>query len=149
MPWRPGPGGGFTTGRPWLPLPADQATRNVEVEAADRDSILWWYRRLLAVRREVPALQSGGQRLLSTQGANVLAYLRAPEGGESVPGERASATALVALNFGGGSASLKLPTPEDSATWRVALSTAPRAADQRVSGSVQLGPLEAVILLDR
>ena len=37
MPWRTGPGAGFTTGKPWLPLPPDAETRNVEAQAADPD----------------------------------------------------------------------------------------------------------------
>src|SRR6185369_9957816 len=35
MQWRPGPGGGFTTGQPWLPLGAEADRRNVAVEAVD------------------------------------------------------------------------------------------------------------------
>ena len=34
MQWTGGAGAGFTTGRPWLPIPADAATRNVEAEKA-------------------------------------------------------------------------------------------------------------------
>ena len=40
------PGGGFTTGRPWLRLGADAARRNVAVRAGGSGSVLACYRRL-------------------------------------------------------------------------------------------------------
>ena len=41
MPWTPGAGAGFTTGRPWLRLSAaTRATRNVEVQRTDPGSVL-------------------------------------------------------------------------------------------------------------
>jgi glycosidase len=44
------PGGGFTTGDPWLPL-VDPETRNVADQQADPCSLLSLYRRLLELRR--------------------------------------------------------------------------------------------------
>jgi alpha-glucosidase len=43
-------GGGFTAGRPWLPL-VDPERRNVEDQRGDSGSLLELYRRLLALRR--------------------------------------------------------------------------------------------------
>ncbi len=59
MPWRPGPGAGFTSGRPWLRLGPDAATRNVSVQAGTPGSTLSVYRRLIALRAASPALQLG------------------------------------------------------------------------------------------
>jgi alpha-glucosidase len=58
MPWDASPGGGFTTGEPWLPL-GDHAQVNVAAEAAQPDSILRLHRRLLELRRAHPALTRG------------------------------------------------------------------------------------------
>ena len=58
MAWDPTPGGGFTAGRPWLPL-GDHATINVASETRDPRSMLALYRRLLALRRAHPALVGG------------------------------------------------------------------------------------------
>src|SRR5215210_7490979 len=56
IPWRPpsqaGPGAGFTTGEPWLPIVAEAEALNVETQAADRDSTLRLARRLAALRRD-------------------------------------------------------------------------------------------------
>jgi alpha-glucosidase len=50
MQWDTSPNGGFTTGRPWLPL-VDPAARNVAAQREDPDSLLSLYRDLLAWRR--------------------------------------------------------------------------------------------------
>ena len=58
MQWSAEPGAGFTTGEPWLPLAADWRTRNVEAQRADRSSLLWLYRDLLALRRAHPGARA-------------------------------------------------------------------------------------------
>jgi alpha-glucosidase len=90
MQWSDAPGAGFTTGDPWLPLSADWQTRNVIAQRADRGSILWLYRDLLALRRRVPALERGTWRELPSPNG-VLAWERHFE----------SSRALVAINFAG------------------------------------------------
>jgi glycosidase len=75
MPWRPGPGGGFSDGVPWLPLVADADALSVGRQAGDPRSMLTFVRRLGALRRATPALQTGSQRLLDA-GPDVLAWLR-------------------------------------------------------------------------
>ena len=67
MPWSPGPGAGFTTGRPWLRLGPDTETRNVRTQAQDPDSVLSLYRRLIALRAATPALQVGSLELVPDQ----------------------------------------------------------------------------------
>jgi alpha-glucosidase len=49
MQWDASPGGGFTTGTPWLPL-VDPGVRNVEGQRGDPESMLEHYRRLIAAR---------------------------------------------------------------------------------------------------
>jgi alpha-glucosidase len=54
MQWEPTGSGGFTEGTPWLE-PADPLVRNVADQEADRDSVLWLYRDLIALRRALGA----------------------------------------------------------------------------------------------
>ena len=93
IPWRPpsvaGPGAGFTTGEPWLPLVADAERLCVERQAADPSSTLSLVRRLGALRAGSPALQTGRQRVLDAP-PGVLAWLR-EEGDERL---------LAAVNLG-------------------------------------------------
>jgi alpha-glucosidase len=80
MPWSAAANGGFTTGRPWLRMTPDAATRNVAAQAADPDSVLSFFRRLLWLRGASAALQTGTFRWLVAGEGGVLAYLReAPE----------------------------------------------------------------------
>ena len=81
MQWDGSPGGGFTTGEPWLPFAPDLATRNVEAQRADPRSILALHRRLIQLRREHPALSVGGYEPIAS-GEHTLAYRRSWEGRE-------------------------------------------------------------------
>ena len=64
IPWTPQPGHGWGSTEPWLPWPPDPEERNAETLAADPASILGLYRRLLAERRDSPALHQGSEDLL-------------------------------------------------------------------------------------
>ncbi|HEX2073231.1 MAG TPA: alpha-amylase family glycosyl hydrolase [Geodermatophilus sp.] len=79
IPWRPpsvaGPGAGFTTGEPWLPMVDDAERLCVERQAADPRSMLSLVRRLGALRAASATLQTGDQRMLDA-GPDVLAWVR-------------------------------------------------------------------------
>jgi alpha-glucosidase len=76
MQWDGSPKAGFTTGRPWLRLAPDAATRNVAAQAGDPDSVLAAYRRLLEFRRTSAALQHGAMSRLDSGDRDVLAWTR-------------------------------------------------------------------------
>jgi oligo-1,6-glucosidase/alpha-glucosidase len=61
MQWDGTPNAGFTTpaARPWLPVHPRSPRINVATQTRDPASLLSCYRRLLALRRELPALQAG------------------------------------------------------------------------------------------
>jgi len=84
IPWRAGPGHGFTTGEPWLPF-----ARHADASAQARDpgSALTLTRALAKLRRQTRELQDGEQRLLDAA-PGVLAFTR----GDNI---------LVAVNFRG------------------------------------------------
>jgi alpha-glucosidase len=116
IPWEPGPGTGFTTGRPWLPSHPDSDRLAVTVQEGDPASALELYRRLIALRRARPALQHGSYRSVHAA-PDVFAYVREHEG------ERL----LVALNF----APFPRPLPAEARSADVLLSThaGPRAGE--------------------
>ncbi len=135
MPWTGGPGAGFTTGRPWMRLAPDTATRNVERQLDDPDSILALYRRLLRARRASPALHGGDLTLLPISTPGVLGYLR--RAGESL--------ALVLVNFG--QSPVEAPVEAGAGgRWELVVSTHLEGPAQfRDGGLVTLGPLEAAV----
>ena len=60
MPWlAQAPSGGFTTGKPWLPLSAGNIGRAASRQEGDGESLLELTRFLLALRRDTPALRQG------------------------------------------------------------------------------------------
>src|SRR5439155_6068135 len=60
MPWSgDAPPYGFTTGRPWLPMPAAWRGLTVEAQTGARDATLELYRSALRIRRAHPALGDG------------------------------------------------------------------------------------------
>jgi alpha-glucosidase len=76
MQWEPAPGGGFTEGRPWLPV-ADSAERSVEAQRDQADSLLSLYRELIALRRElaggIDAVEAAGEVLSFRRGTHTVA----------------------------------------------------------------------------
>jgi alpha-glucosidase len=70
MQWDGSPGGGFSTGTPWLP-PVDPEERSVEAQRDDPASMLSFVRELIVLRREL----GEGFRLLDAD-PRVIAYRR-------------------------------------------------------------------------
>ncbi|MEA2248707.1 MAG: alpha-glucosidase [Solirubrobacteraceae bacterium] len=138
MPWRPpsqaGPGAGFTTGEPWLPLVAEAEALNVETQSRDPRSTLSLTRRLAQLRRDTPALQMGTQRSVDA-GPVVFAWVREAEG------ERL----LAAVNFA--TERVPLAVTEPLAGAALVLSTDPDRAGAEVSiEGLELAPGEGVLV---
>ena len=139
MPWSAGLGAGFTSGRPWLRLGPDAATRNVAVQTGVPGSMLSLYRRLIALRAATPALQIGTLELDPAAEADVVVYAREAEGQRL----------LVVLNLGRVPAVWPLAGRRGDGRWRILLTTAvrPREDAELDAGSViEIGVDEAVIL---
>lgn len=76
MQWNDGPNAGFSKAAPWLPVPPSYKTHNVASELKDPNSVLSFYKRVLALRHTKPALLDGEYVPLNENDANVLSYLR-------------------------------------------------------------------------
>jgi alpha-glucosidase len=76
IPWEEGPApNGFSTAKPWLPVKPPHEGLNVARQEADPESMLNYYRRLLALRRERAELVDGDIAFLRTA-EPVLAFRR-------------------------------------------------------------------------
>ena len=76
MPWTASEAAsGFTSGKPWLPVPLDHREKSVEKQLGDPDSVLQAYRRLVWWRRDQPALSFGDIRFLDSP-ENTMAFIR-------------------------------------------------------------------------
>ena len=76
MQWTDGPNAGFTSGKPWLPVPPTSTSHNVASELKNPNSILEFYKRLLALRHQSRTLLDGQYIPLNQDDPNVLSYLR-------------------------------------------------------------------------
>ncbi|MGB9199768.1 MAG: alpha-glucosidase [Terriglobales bacterium] len=76
MQWDDSPNAGFSQSKPWLPVPGSYKTHNVASELKDPDSVLQFYKRLLALRHREPALLDGDYVALDQDNLGVLSYLR-------------------------------------------------------------------------
>jgi len=124
MQWAPGPGGGFSTGTPWLPLPLQRAGIDVLTQQADPSSMLNWVRALLALRRDEPLFRDGAYLALESGNAQVFTFARTlVDGGMALVVLNTSAAAQPVVIAGLGEAA---PGP-----WRVLLASpaAPAPAD--------------------
>jgi alpha-glucosidase len=140
MQWSAEANAGFTHGHPWLPVDADFKQQNVATESNDPQSLLNFYRELLALRHASPALLDGEYLPLAEHDANVLAYLR----------QTKTETIAVVLNF---SAEAQKLEPDwkalgiDSATLKVLLTTSKEETTTPAkTGIVRLSPYSVVIL---
>jgi glycosidase len=90
MQWSAEPNAGFSANTPWRAPQPNYAEVNVAAQAADRDSLLSHYRRLIHLHAAEPALSRGDFTPLDAEARQLAAYVR-QAGDEAV---------LVLINFG-------------------------------------------------
>ena len=92
MQWDTSKNAGFSkAAKTWLPVPPSYTKYNVATERYEPDSILNFYKHVIALRRELSALHDGSYVAVNRDDPNVLAYLRMANNGTD--------PVLVALNM--------------------------------------------------
>ncbi len=135
MQWNAGPDAGFSSAgvNTWLPIPASYKTSNVAAEERDPESMLHWYRQLIALKKNDPALHEGEEIMLNTADDHVFSWLRKTANGEAV---------IVACNFTAQpqTVSFDLSAQGVSRTGLKTLMKTPGAPEPHSIASVELGP---------
>ncbi len=126
FPWQPGPGAGFTTGKPWLRIGSDTP---LSVQQHDPASMLTLYRTLLALRRQHPALSAGSISHVTAEGP-VLSFRRT----------NAGTTFAIVANTGHEPVASAVPPGA------IVYSTDPERSTEQVTGILTLQADEAIIL---
>jgi len=75
MVWESRIDGGFSDGRPWLPIPANHLSHAVAMQEGDTTSVLEHYRRFLNFRKAYPAFAKGNIEFIETRDP-LLGFLR-------------------------------------------------------------------------
>jgi glycosidase len=101
MQWSGGDDAGFTSGTPWQEFGENWITSNVANEGQDPESLLSWYKTLIHLRQENPALSIGDYHVVTADNRAVYSAIRQYEG----------KTILVLINLS------KSPVEEYSLSW--------------------------------
>lgn len=125
MQWNASENAGFTRGKPWLPLMEDYKQVNVEEELKNENGMLKYYRKLIRLRMQEPALHTGEYFPVYTEG-NLLSYIRKNSGKKF----------LIALNLGGSQELFRPITPSWKGVIRIA--THPGLEGNEISGTLKL-----------
>jgi oligo-1,6-glucosidase len=125
MQWDNSPHAGFTTGTPWLPVNPNYREINAAAQAGDPDSVLSYYRRLIALRHDLPVVSEGDFTLLLPDDERIWAFTR-----------RLGTTGLlVVANFSAGPAGAAIPGDQDWAAAELLLSNYPPPAGGAPAGA--------------
>lgn len=134
MQWNASETAGFTSAgiRPWLRVNDNHADINVEAEQHDPESLWHWYRRLLQIRKDTPALHSGEMRFIDTGTKAVVAFHRIGPDGKKIG---------CYLNFSGTRRVITLPGDA-----RVLLGNRKKEGEIVGKDRVALAPYEALLV---
>lgn len=136
--WNNAPNGGFCppNAAPWLPANPNYADGvNAADQENDPDSLLWFYRRLLRLRRTTPALVSGDYHALDLYSEDYLAFLR--------HSDNLNQTCLVLLNMSEEPQQVLLDLGGRRAT--TIFSSQPANQGAALENDVQLAPFGVII----
>ena len=133
MQWTSGPNAGFTAPnvKPWLPVPGNNATINVEAEKAEPNSLYKWYQALIHLKKTNPAFSEGQDTMLDKENTKVLSWKREAAGAPPV---------VVALNFTAEPQTVNLVGPGLPDRAVSTLLKTPGGPETASLKSIQLGP---------
>nr|WP_315491650.1 alpha-amylase family glycosyl hydrolase [uncultured Rhodoferax sp.] len=121
-------GAGFTTSsKPFRPLAPNVARYNVVAQLADPNSLLSFYKSMLALRNTLPSLSGGSYDAPVVQG-RVMAYRRT----------LGAETTLVAINYGTKPSTLKLQNMQPGDRFSAAYPHKSKAVQTNAQGSLSL-----------
>jgi oligo-1,6-glucosidase len=130
MQWDSSPHAGFTTGTPWLPANPNLREINAAAAVKDPDSVYHFYRQLIALRHEEPAVVYGDFTMLLPHDERLYAFTRT----------HGDTSLLVIGNFSGEAAPAEI---DDAAAWAAAELLLTNAAAP--SGGLVLQPWQVVV----
>lgn len=137
MQWDASENAGFTSGTPWIDVNPNYTSINTEAEKNDPDSVLNYYKAMIAFRKAHPVIVDGSFKEYFPDSDRIFAYVR----------ENDSEMLFVILNFSATKFALQIPEEIDMENAEVAMSNTGRTSfEGRV---LDLRPYEAVVFLKR
>jgi len=132
MQWDDSKNAGFSDGNPWLPVHPNYKKHNVKLQAQNPESVLNYYRKILKLRRNSPAMLKGGYVPLNEADPNMLAYMR----------EYEDQRILVALNMSNQSLKVKFDIGSTAKTLASSVEGTPTTVNLK---DLKLEPYQAFV----
>ncbi|MBU2909561.1 alpha,alpha-phosphotrehalase [Vibrio splendidus] len=137
MQWNSEPYAGFSLSQPWLDVANNYTEINAEQALEDKDSVFYFYKSLIELRKEVPVITQGSYQDLLPEHPSIFAYVRESEG----------QTLLCINNYYGKEAECVLPERFEMAKAKSLLSNYQVSESLVASHHQVLRPYETRILL--
>ncbi|RXZ82435.1 alpha-glucosidase [Paenibacillaceae bacterium] len=131
MQWNDSPEGGFTSGTPWLQVNPNYAQINVEQALANPDSVYYYYKELIGLRKHNDVMIYGSYTTLLDDHKQIYAYKRELDG----------KCWLVLLNISDKAAVCELPETDAAGIKELILTNYP--VEGQDGASMELRPYEA------
>ncbi|MFA0220601.1 alpha,alpha-phosphotrehalase [Vibrio splendidus] len=137
MQWNSEPYAGFSLSQPWLDVANNYTEINAEQALEDKDSVFYFYKSLIELRKQVPVITDGSYQALLPEHSSIFAYARESEG----------QTLLCINNYYGEEAECVLPERFEMAKAKSLLSNYQVSESLVASHHQVLRPYETRILL--
>ncbi|MGR5159056.1 alpha,alpha-phosphotrehalase [Vibrio owensii] len=137
MQWNSAKHAGFTEGTPWLEVAQNYSEINAEAAIADLNSVFYFYKRLIELRKQVPVITDGRYEDLLPENKRIFAYAR----------QNDKQTLLCINNYYGEEVECVLPERFDMSKAKNLLSNYQNATSAIASNHQVLRPYETRILL--
>jgi oligo-1,6-glucosidase len=134
MQWDDGKNAGFTSGNPWIKVNPNYKTINVQNALADSNSIFYYYKKMIQLRKQNPVAVYGSYDILLENDEKVYAFTRMLENDRL----------LVLLNFTGDHAALELPETMPYSSAELLIGNYDTVSAENIR-TVTLRPYEALV----
>ncbi len=131
MQWDDSKNAGFTTGTPWIGINPNYKTINARSAVADKNSIFYYYQKLIALRKEEPIIVYGHYALLEPENESMYVYTRSLD----------EQKLLVICNFT--KELVKYQIPAEFANAQIMIGNYGR---DKAEGELEAKPYEAIVL---
>lgn len=135
MQWDPSENAGFTTGDPWIKVNSNYKEINVENQLQDSYSILQYYRKLIALRKNSEVLVYGDFEELNREHEEIYSYIRKLKGKKI----------LIIVNFFGNEPVFQFPQDVEHDKIELILSNYKTEEEISNGKTIELRPYEARI----
>ncbi|ROQ86960.1 alpha,alpha-phosphotrehalase [Vibrio crassostreae] len=137
MQWNSEANAGFSQAKPWLDVANNYPEINAEKALEDKDSVFYFYKSLIELRKEVPVITHGSYKDLLPEHPSVFAYSR----------ETDSQTLLCINNYYGEACQVELPNEFELDKAQLLLGNYSNEQSPVSANTVALRPYETRILL--